>query len=200
VLFAPGFACTPAIWAPAREHLPHVDPVHAEWAPRLTSLEAARDHLHALVADVTPDAYVGHSMGGLLLLELIIARRIPVRPAVIVESFLADPHDMFKNFVWDNAELRDHVTRMLDEQRPRFAPLRGAISSWQRSGWPEAAIHTGAHFVYGGRGQHDAYVIDALAWPQGLASPARLSIIPHTSHFLMLEAAQPFYALVDRLI
>lgn len=200
LLLAPGFACTPDIWSLAASHLVDTELVHAEWDPVLSTVDAARDHLAEVVASSSPNAYVGHSLGGLLLLELLEARRIPTRPTLVVDAFLQDPADLFKNFVWDDDALRAKVTAALDRERPRFAALRASIASWTRTGWPRAALETNAHFVYGGRGASDAEVIEALGWPPELATSDRLTIVPRTSHFLMLEAPEAFYALVRRVI
>ncbi len=200
LLLAPGFACTPGLWAGAKDHLAGTSFVHARWEPGVPSVDAARDYLADLAATTSPDAYVGHSLGGLLLLELLIAGRIPARPTLVVDAFLADPADMFKNFVWEDDALRGRVTASLDAQRPHFAALRASMADWQRTGWPRAALETGAHFVYGGRGASEDEVIRALGWPPGFATPDRLTIIPRTSHFLVLEAPEAFYALVKRMV
>ena len=198
--FSPGFACTPEIWTPAEAHLVDTELINLQWHTGLRTLSAARDHLADCIDAASPDGYVGHSLGGLLLLELLVARRIPSRPALIVDAFLMDPADIFKNYVWEDDGLRDRVTTMLDGQRPRFAALRAALGSWERTDWPHAAIETGAHFVYGGRGSSNDEVIDALGWPPGLGTSGQITIIPRTSHFLMLEAPEAFYALVERVL
>lgn len=200
LLLAPGFACGPEIWAGAGKYLVEAELIHARWEPGMLTVEAARAYLADLVRSTSPDVYVGHSLGGLLLLELLAAERIPSRPTIVVDAFLADPADLFKNFVWEDHALRARVTASLDAHRPQFGSLRASIASWRRTGWPQAALDTGAHFVYGGRGASDAEVVEALGWPRGAATRERLTIIPRTSHFLMLEAPERFYAVVARLM
>ncbi|MCB9644966.1 MAG: alpha/beta fold hydrolase [Myxococcales bacterium] len=196
VLFASGFACTPAIWRPVEEHLADVAAYRVSWRKADQSVDATRDFLEGEILREKPDAYVGHSLGGLLLLELLIAQRIPQASALIVDAFLEAPADIFKNYVWEDVALREEVTAMLDAQRPDFARLKESIMDWKREGWPEAALETGAHFVYGGRGASEEEVMEALALPHLLIREGQISILPKTSHFLMLEQPQAFAALV----
>ncbi len=197
-LFAPGFACTPTVWDRVLDLLPNLIATHVQWPTGLASVSEARDYLADHVQAQTPDVYVGHSLGGLLLLELLVAQRIPRRPTLIVDAFLSDPADLFKNFVWEDNALRKDVTSMLDAERPHFEALRTSISSWTHPGWPKDALETGAQFVYGGRGEDDARVIEALAWPVPIPQ-GQLHILSRTSHFLMLEAPSAFAELLRAL-
>ena len=196
VLFAPGFACTSEIWSGLS--IGGIEPLYVRWESSLETVSAARVALENDVVEGEPDVYVEHSLGGLLLLELLIAERIPSRPTLIIDAFLDDPADMFKNYVWEDDKLRDTVVRMLDAQRPLFVPLRRSIGEWTRSGWPEAAIETGAHFVYGGRGGTEEEVLEALMWPQ--QARKQITILPKTSHFLMMEAPKETSTLIELLL
>ncbi len=81
LLIAAGFACTPEIWSAAEALLVGTESVHAQWHTGLHTVSAARDHLAITIASTEPDAYIGHSLGGLLLLELLASQRIASRPS-----------------------------------------------------------------------------------------------------------------------
>jgi len=199
LLFAPGFACTSEIWSQAKVFLKNAELLLLEWHPNLHTVDVTRDYLREYILKHSPDVYIGHSLGGLLLLELLIAESIPNQPTLIVDAFLLDPDDLFKNFVWEDEKLREQVTTLLDQQRPLYQPLRNAIQSWTRENWPLAAIETGAHFVYGGRGATNEDVYHALGWPLDTITKERLTIFPNTSHFLMMEQPAAFYQLVQKM-
>ena len=189
LLLVPGYACTSDIWDPVTARLPDQRAVTFAWDPAAhASVRAARDALAERVRALRPGALVGHSMGGLLLLELQLDGRIPRRPTLIADAFLTAPADVFKNHVWADAALRARVQAMLAQERARHPELLRSIQAWgERPGWPQAAIDTGAHFVYGGRDLSPEALVGALGWPAGAATPTNLSVLPQTSHFLMLE-------------
>lgn len=200
VMFVPGFACTPEIWVQAPSFLPDLDPLFVQWDPAYQSIPETRAFLAKKIHDMQPDVYVGHSLGGLLLLELLLSQEIPSRRTIVVDAFLQDPHDMFKNFVWENDTLNTYVTDFLAKQRSHFSALKESMMDWKRLGWPDAALKTKAHFVYGGRGATTQELIQALEWPSHLVVEECITVIPKTSHFLMLEKPEAFYQAIQKII
>ena len=206
VLFAPGYACTPEIWDGIRpDRLPDAIPHLVAWPDGTATTAQAADHLLRCIDEARPDVCVGHSMGGVLLLELLATGRLPPRRTVIVDAFItASPPVFFRNHVWNSGPaIEARVQAMLADQRPRFAALKASIGAWQLEDWPRAALETGAFFVYGGRGAADREaVLDHLGWPAELraAHQNRVTVVPDTSHFPMLERPEAFYEALRAII
>ncbi len=198
LLCVPGLACSSDIFEHAARYLPEVQLAFAEWPlpERLDSLNAAARWLGAQVDAVGAQAVLGHSLGGLAALHLGVMEPGRSRlKRVIADTFLAEPHPMFRNLVWDAPPVAERVDAMLARLRPKFPRLRAAAAAFEGTAdWVDAALRSGALFIYGGRG---GGVSDrSLAIRAGIPPDAtnRVAVVPDTAHFPMLEAPAAFYA------
>jgi len=199
VVFVPGLNCTAAIWEHALA-LPWVEGTALEWpTDGLDSMDDAARWLDAQLLAHDAEAVVGHSLGGTTTLHLFgHLGRCPRLPLVVVDSFMVTPHAMFRNHVWKGPEaLRERIRTMLDSQRPRYQALHAMAWAFEEDqAWIEAAVATGATFVYGGRDEPDPSVVAVRAGvPEHALDQARM--IPETSHFLMLEQPDAFHAVLS---
>ena len=65
----------------------------------MISVEGTRDALADCVQKTHPEVYVGHSLGGLLLPKLLVAKRILQPSTLIVDTLFTELLEMFRNFV-----------------------------------------------------------------------------------------------------
>lgn len=202
VLFVPGLNCTPAIWEHAAA-LPWLEALTPAWPTEgIRSMDDAGRWLAEQIEATDAQAVVGHSLGGTTTLHLFgqLERR-PLLPLVIVDSFMVTPHPMFRNHVWNGPEaLEVRVRAMLDAQRPRYLELHQVAWAFEEdAAWIDAAVGTGATFVYGGRDETEANVVATRAgMPEHGLEQVRL--IPGTSHFLMLEQPDAFHRVLVEAI
>lgn len=197
LLCVPGLACSSDIFEHAARYLPEVQLAFAEWPlpERLDSLNAVARWVGAQIDAVGAQAVLGHSLGGLATLHLGVMESGRSRlKRVIADTFLAEPHPMFRTYVWDAPEVAARVEAMLDRLRPQFPRLRAAAMAFEETAdWVDAALASGAAFIYGGRGGgvSDRSLAIRAGIPPDATNP--VAVVPGTGHFLMLESPAAFY-------
>ncbi len=194
LLFLPGYACTSAIWAPLREVLPahhattvldwprsatpgfHTPADFASWA--CTALGGRRF-----------DCVVGHSMGGLVALELLASGAASVSHLVLVESFVVPPGPFFRNLVLREESVEAAwIKTMLDLEKPYYSPALAESLRQVDMTANVARLGLPVHALHGDRGCGDLERVRAeLGWHAALAERVELSIIPGACHFPMIE-------------
>lgn len=204
VLFVPGLCCRSDIWEGARTHLPHVDAVALDWPwpERIESYDDGAAWLAYEIRTHRPRFVVGHSIGGIIALHLRgVLREQRDWDLVVVESFLIEPHEFFRNHVWQTMPaLREWIAAMLAEERPRFPVLREVAVRDEPPGWRERVLAEPAAFIYGARsGEHAVEALGEMAGiPRGGGHDIRL--VAETSHFPMLEEPARFYAVLGEVM
>lgn len=197
-MFVPGLCCRSDIWEQAGALLPGVDVVTLDWPwpERIASYDDGAAWLADEIRAHRPRFVVAHSFAGVLALHH--CSRLPAPPEwslVIVDTFLVTPHPFFRNHVWQpTPALRERIATMLSAERSRFPILREVASSEDPPGWRDRALEARATYVYGGRsGEHAPAALGELAGvPASAGHDVR--VVPATSHFLMLERPEAFYA------
>lgn len=183
LIFLPGFACQPWIWDEVAEALQR--PFQAiAWPDGDTVQQLTEAILPTLPADAI---VIGHSMGGLVGLELL--NRHLIRKLVMVESFVTPPPPFFQNLMLPDHPLLPRVQEMLKQEKLRY-PATLAESLKQVDSLQLAQSLQGRIVaIYGDRGSGDPEnVRKQLGWPESLAIPVQ--VIPNTCHFPMLENSQ----------
>ncbi len=194
VYFLPGFACTADIWRPCATGLAdHYDTTALFWptdlTPNFDTISHFSNWFRSRIALTSTDTLVGHSLGGLVALDIARESGLTTLRVVLVESFITPPQRFFQNLLMPTASatLLAEVTNMLARERPRYsATLRERLTSVDVSAEAE---QTPARIdaVYGGRGFAATEVIDSLGWTAPLRERIGVHVVSNTCHFPMLE-------------
>ncbi|MGE5674917.1 MAG: alpha/beta fold hydrolase [Mycobacterium leprae] len=196
IALLPGFACQSWIWDELRAELAaQHDLILIDWpadhggvynTPGALADWAIQEHLPC----GTEMFLVGHSMGGLVALEVATQLGARVKGVALLESFLTPPSEFFRNLLMDSApdDLRSRVTAMLAcGKQESSAALRASLG---RVDYLDTAYRLAGKItaLYGDRGCGDmARVRSALAWPAPLMNQVSLRLVSSACHFPMLE-------------
>lgn len=195
VVFLPGYACTSAIWTPVLEQLPsRYRPILVDWprgaTPGFCTAGDFSAWLSGTYAGQHFDCLVGHSMGGLVALDLLSGEgHGAAARLVLVETFVTPPAPFFRNLVFDDQSPESFAIRsMLSLERPHYAPALADSLREVDMAARIAELAVPVHVIHGDRGCGDAERVRAeLHWPASLASRLDLTVIPNACHFPMLE-------------
>jgi len=197
-LLLPGYACTSQIWRLVRPELDaDYDITWVDWPRELTpgfhTVEAFASWLRRTIRLIDFDFVVGHSMGGLVALELAKMDRGFIRQIVLIETFLRSPAPFFQNIFNGNAPQQEErfIRDMLEREKLNYSPrLREALQQVDVSK-AAASLEQKVDAIYGDRGCGEPLrVIQELAWPSELRQRVEISVVPNASHFPMIENAR----------
>ena len=207
-ILLPGYACTSEIWQlicadlGAIYNLICVDwPVEA--TPGFTSLGDFAVWLNDPLWPRPCDFIVGHSLGGLVAIQLAASSKVVIPEIILVETFLLPPAPFFQSILLDEASSDPkHVLQEMLEREKAFysARLRETLREIDNN---EQVSRLGKtiHALYGDRGSGNSKeVINKLHWSEKLSASVDVSVIQGACHFPMIENPQAIVQVLKSVI
>jgi pimeloyl-ACP methyl ester carboxylesterase len=207
-MLLPGYACTSQIWQLIGHDLGATyDLTSVDWPVQITSdfhnLNDFTDWLYTSFWPRQCDFVIGHSMGGLVALQLAATGKVVIPKIILVETFLVSPSPFFQNLLLDassSAPVRA-IPKMLHREKASYSPLlREAIQQFDGS---EPLLPPGqsVYALYGDRGRGQAAaVLNELGWTEQLLTDVAVKVIPNACHFPMVENPQETAEVLRRII
>jgi pimeloyl-ACP methyl ester carboxylesterase len=194
-LVLPGYACTSQIWAAIRKQfdaLYEVDWIDwpRELTPEFHSVTAFADWLYPSIRKGRYDFVIGHSLGGLVVLELAMREKALIQHGILIESFLLPPGPFFQNLLMQSipVENAQPILAMLAREKGCYSRQLQESLTKIDFGLKVVDLPAEFHFIYGDRGCGDpGRVVRELAWPEQLQQLGRIVVIQDACHFPMLE-------------
>jgi pimeloyl-ACP methyl ester carboxylesterase len=194
VYFLPGYACTADVWRLCVPGLANqYDTFVLSWPTDLThhfrTVSHFSDWLRTQITLTSADILIGHSLGGLVALEIARKSGLAALRVVFVESFIIPPPPFFHNLLMPTASpaLVTEVKGMLDREHPLYSPmLRERLASLDVSAEVQQSPAR-IDAMYGDRGCSATEAIDSLGWTELLHARISTHIVPNACHFPMLE-------------
>jgi pimeloyl-ACP methyl ester carboxylesterase len=129
-LFLYGLKCQPWIWDQMRGDLADCDIEYVEYPGDVTRRCVSVGELTAWVDEQylsrgrAYDFVLGHSMGGLIALQLSALDGAPLRKTIFVESFLRPSEPFYQNLMMEAnmAAMGDKVLAMFSEEDAKYTP------------------------------------------------------------------------------
>jgi len=207
-LFLPGYGCTPWIWDNIKDHINEGNDLEfIEW-PRSKTINFINliDFTNWVKENYIVNEYdfiVGHSMGGLVALQLSTLKDVNIKQVILVESFITSPTKFFQNLVMDNLDenLKDKIIDMLKSESKFYSPKLGnQLKELDLTNLINIS-NSKIHLIYGDRGYNNpSTVIEELSLPKFKEKLLNINIVHNSCHFPMLENSEQFINLLKNII
>lgn len=206
-LFLCGYGCKPWIWEKIREIYSNDENniKFIEWPMDSTNgfnsitefSTWVRDNF--INEDEQYDFIVGHSMGGLIALELSTMKNINVKHIVLIESYIKSPMEFFQNILMENTSelIKEKVLAMLKQESKYYSSeLRNQLRDLDLTELINKS-NSSIHCIYGDRGVNNKdRVLNELGLPATIQNHMDIKIIQNSCHFPMIENSKD---LIDAL-
>ncbi len=207
ILLLSGYACKSWIWDKFIE-LNKADYIvdKVDWPLNLTNrFHSLEDYVVWLNKELKKknydyDLFIGHSMGGLVALQL--ANKLSINEIILVESFIKTPDAFFKNLLYDNNnELASKIENMIKNESIHYSKELGY--KLKNLDLTETAVNFEGtiRLLYGDRGYNSLNkVMSNLDLSGRLADKMEVSIIKNSCHFPMVENPYEFSLIINNIL
>lgn len=196
-LLLPGYACKSWIWEAVQNELKTICQLEVlDWPTKLTSDFNSIEDFALWVretmmnSDKIYDFVIGHSMGGLVALNVAETEVNRIEKIVLVETFITSPGSFFQNLMMEETspELTEKVTSMLKEEQKYYSEQ--LIYQLKELDMTDFVMNLNCAVValHGDRGCNDfAKVLSSLQWCNDLQLKVDMDLVSNSCHFPMLE-------------
>lgn len=208
-LFFYGAQCTPEIWHQFNPLITSLEPVYViyphdilQQADSITDL--AKWAKQSISTGLVLDCLIGHSMGGLIALELAATHRVPCRKVILIESNLRPANAFYRNLLTAENQMRygDQVRRMLQSEAPYYSP--NLKQSLQQDFDFTDLVRTcpvEIHTIYGDRGIPDyPQRIADLCLDEDVTAQIQFHFVKDSCHLPMIENPEGLAELLNAII
>ncbi len=202
-----GLKCQPWIWGPMKGDLAGYDIEYVAYPAEVTRTCTSVNELMAWVSErylsrgQTYDFVLGHSMGGLIALQLSAQDGARFGKTIFVESFLRPSEPFYHNLMMDATmtTMGDRVLAMFREEDANYTPeLKASLKEGFDYTGPLDHITGRIYGIYGDRGHHDRpLLLRSLDLDDRQLNRLDISFIPDACHLPMLENP---HALAQRIL
>lgn len=196
-LLLPGYACKSWIWQKVQNDLNSICQFEVlDWPTNLTpDFNSIYDFARwvkesKMNLNESFDFIIGHSMGGLVALNIAKMETNQIKKVILVESFITSPGSFFQNLMMEETpiQLTEKVTYMLQEEQKYYSEqLKHQLRELDMTDLV-TSLNCEVIVLYGDRGCNNfEKVLTNLQWTKTLQSKISIEIINHSCHFPMLE-------------
>lgn len=192
-----GLKCQPWIWDQMRHDLADCDIEYVEYPEEVTRTCASVSDLTAWVGEQylsrgqAYDFVLGHSMGGLIALQLSALDGAYFTKTIFVESFLKPSEPFYHNLMMEAnmAAMGDKVLAMFSEEDAKYTPeLKASLKEDFDYTGSLDHIANEVFGIYGDRGNRDrSLLLRNLDLDDPQLGKLDISFIPDSCHLPMLE-------------
>ena len=156
------------------------------------------------VTDAHFDCIIGHSMGGLIALDLVVSHKIKCKKLILIETNLRPAKQFYRNLLLEENKSRylPYLLDMFTEEGTYYS--NELLNSFQESFDYTQYIYDldiPIHLIYGDRGFHDyQYRIDDLCLTNESIKKIQFHFVRNACHMPMLENPSHLLEIVNSII
>lgn len=196
-LFLYGISCQDWVWDGIKDKFNSDDVVFVQYPNEITKkcnsiLDLSNWVVSTYIGENKElDFIVGHSMGGLMALQISTIEDIKIDKTIIIESFFKPTSKFFQNLLYSNTNkrLEEKVMKMLKEESSNYtkALKNDLIGNFDFTPYIKL-IRNKIYCLYGDRGNNDyEYIKKELNLSKSILEKIEVSLIHNACHFPMLE-------------
>ncbi|HNY60627.1 MAG TPA: alpha/beta hydrolase [Caldisericia bacterium] len=207
-LFLHGVNCTSSIWSQVREYLAGIDADYVEYPHAVTAVANC-------VSDVTNwvfgefgsshyDFVVGHSMGGIIALELVARFNLEFRQIILVDCSLKPANRFYRNLMTEKhmEEYGGTVMQMIQEETPYY---QDGLKQSLKEGFDYTqylkALNQNVYAIYGDRGQKNyPGRVDDLCLDEETLGKIKLLFVENSCHLPMIENPSALAGMISDIV
>ena len=207
-IFLPGYACSSYIWEPIKNKInKNFNGKLIDWPKEKTK---KYDSINDFVSWVNKeylygdniDYLVGHSMGGLVSLN-IAEKTDKIKKVILIESYLYTPSHFFRNIVMGNTSeiIKNNILNMLEKEKDNYSEtLKNKLRDINMMSLINK-VKCDINLIYGDRGINDKNkIISELKLAPKMLSKLNIRIVKNTCHFPMIENPEETTVILSELL
>lgn len=206
ILMLQGLYCTSKLWKQAASCLKEHDLLFMEYSHEVTAQAAQVMDLASWIASQLPrdiDVIIGHSMGGILALQLAHDFGVPVKCVICIESNLCPEEPFYRNLVMKQsmATLGVKLQKEMAKEAVWYQDSLAKQLQEQFDYSPLTDITVPIHMIYGDRGicEYSNRIQDLnLHWET--VKRLQFHFIRNACHMPMLEQCEDTYRCIKSIL
>jgi len=208
VLLLYGVNCTKKVWRTLIPYLDQYDTEYVEYPHEVTqksqSVGDITQWVYETYGEQEYDIMIGHSMGGIIALQLAAEYKMRVKQIVYLDTNLRPAKEFYRNLMTpENMEqFGTEVMEMFQEERKYYTKeLFDALQNEFDYTEYVRKIEQDIYAVYGDRNQPDySKRVEDLNLPESVVQKLQIQFVPNACHMIMLENPEYFSGILTDVI
>lgn len=205
-IFLYGVKCQPWIWDNIKNYFKDYDIDYISYPDKITkkcsSIKELTDWVYEeYIKNSYYDFIVGHSMGGIIALDLINRSDVKIEKTILIETFLKPPGDFYHNLIMDSSskDIKDKVMKMLDEEDANYTNQLKLSLREDFDYTDYVGKGKNISLIYGDRGKNsDVSKLNDLKLDKSFYD--RITFVENTCHLPMLENPDKLTTMIKSLL
>ena len=197
-LFLYGINCTLAIWDEVKDALMDMDVTFVEYPHEITQnayqVSDITKWVYETYGNDQFDFIVGHSMGGLIALELVARYKVKCDSIIFIESNLRPAKEFYRNLMLPANMIKygDKIKNMFNSEAPYYRDeLKASLQQKFDFTSYIKEITCKIYGIYGDRGiEHYSRRLDDLCLDEDVKEKIDFQFIRNSCHMPMIENSQ----------